>query len=107
MRYAARRDGNDKIITEALRAGGFTVHDFATAGASIPDKLVTRKKPDGEEWICWVEIKMPTGKLRPGQQVFRDIFDSRNEHYVARDAEETLAELYDRYYASIKPEQLR
>ena len=107
MRHAARRDANDAPITEALRAQGFTVYDYGKAGEGIPDKLVTRALPDGVEWVCWVEIKMPKGKLREGQERFRDIFGPRGEHYVARDAQDAARELYERYLLSIKPEQYR
>jgi len=107
MRRAARRDANDGIISEALRVAGFTVHDFASAGNSIPDKLVSRPLPDGRQWICWVEIKAPGGRLRPGQERFRDIFQPRHEWYEARDAQDTVCELANRYYESIKQEHLR
>jgi len=107
MRRAARRDANDGIITEALRAAGFTVHDFGAAGNSIPDKLVTRTLPDGTEWVCWVEIKTPTGRLRPGQEKFRKIFDPRREWYKATHPQDTINELAQRYFESIKQEHLR
>lgn len=107
MRHAARRDENDAIITEALRKAGFTVHDYAKAGQGIPDKLVTRALPDGTPWVCWVEVKMPKGKLRPGQELFQDIFSLRGEFYVARIPEDTVQELFDRYMGQIRPEQLR
>ena len=84
MRYAARRDSNDKIITEALRKAGFQVHDYAQVG-SVPDKLVTKTLPDGTEWVCWVEIKAPKGRITESQERFRRIFEGRGEFYVARD----------------------
>ena len=107
MRHAARRDANDAIITEALRKAGFTVTDFGKAGQGIPDKLVTRTLPDGTPWVCWVEVKMPKGRLKTAQEAFRDVFEPRGEHYVARDAEAAIRELYARYTAAIRPEQLR
>lgn len=107
MRRAARRDANDGIITEALRVAGFTVHDFAGAGNSIPDKLVSRELPDGTQWICWVEIKTPTGKLRPGQEKFRALFEGRGEWYKACYPQDTVCELAMRYHDAIKQEQLR
>lgn len=103
MRYARRRDVNDGIIGEALRAAGFTVHDFAGAGY-VPDRLVTRPLPDGVLWVCWVEIKAPTGRLRASQEVFKAIFDPRGEFYVARDPEVTVRELMMRYTEAIRPE---
>ena len=107
MRYAARRDGNAGVILDALRKAGFTVMDFSLAGQGIPDALVTRALPDGTPWVCWVEIKMPKGRLKTAQEAFRDVFEPRGEHYVARDAEAAIRELYARYTAAIKPEQLR
>ena len=106
MRHAARRDANDAIITEALRAAGFMVYDYAQVG-SIPDKLVTKALPDGVAWVCWVEIKTPKGKLTQSQEAFRKVFEPRGEFYVARDPEVTVRELMDRYISAIKPEQLR
>jgi len=107
MRWAAKRDANDGIIGEALRAAGFTVHDFAAAGGGIPDRLVTRALPDKMPWICWVEIKTAKGRLRPGQQEFRAVFEPRGEFYVARDPEQTVRELMERYTAAIRPELAR
>ena len=107
MRYAARRDGNAGVILNALRKAGFTVMDFSLAGQGIPDALVTRALPNGTPWVCWVEVKMPKGRLKTAQEAFRDVFEPRGEHYVARDAEAAIRELYARYTAAIKPEQLR
>lgn len=107
MRHAARRDGNDAIITEALRKAGFTVTDFGKAGQGIPDKLVTKLLPDGTQWVCWVEVKAPKGRVTDSQQRFRLIFEPRGEFYIARDPEETIRELYDRYTAAIRPELMR
>jgi hypothetical protein len=107
MRHAARRDGNDAIITEALRKAGFTVMDYGTAGQGIPDKLVTRPLPDGLPWVCWVEVKMPKGKLREAQEAFRRVFEPRGEYYVARDAQDAVRDLYDAYTSAIRQEHLR
>ena len=96
MRYKRRRDANDGEIGEALTAAGFTVHDFAGAGY-VPDRLVTRPLPDGRLWVCWVEIKVKTGKLRPTQEKFQEIFEPRGEFYVARDAQVTVQVLTDRW----------
>jgi hypothetical protein len=107
MRHAARRDANDAIITEALRKAGFTVVDYGNAGQGIPDKLVLRDLPDGTSWICWVEIKMPKGKLREAQEAFKRVFDGRGEYYVARDAQDAVKDLYERYTEAIRPEHSR
>lgn len=107
MRWAARRDGNDSEITLALRNAGFLVWDVANAGGGIPDKLVYRALPDGRPWVCWVEIKMPSGKLRPAQEMFQSIFAPRDEFYVARDPVATVAALTQRFEAAIRPEHAR
>jgi hypothetical protein len=107
MRHALRRDGNDALITDALRKVGFTVTDFGKAGHGIPDKLVTRTLPDGKSWVCWVEIKMPKGRLREAQEAFKSVFDGRGEYYVARDAEAAIRDLWALYDDAIKPEQRR
>ena len=107
MRYAKRRDANDGLIAESLVKSGFTVHDFASAGQGIPDKLVTRLLPDGTPWVCWVEIKMPKGKLREAQEAFRQTFEPRGEYYVARDAQDAVKDLYERYTEAIRPEHSR
>ena len=106
MRHAARRDANDAPITEALRKAGFTVYDYAQVG-QIPDKLVTKDLPDGTAWVCWVEIKTPKGRLTESQEAFRKVFEPRGEFYVARDPQDAVKELYERYTAAIKPEHLR
>jgi hypothetical protein len=106
VRYKARRDANDGLIGRALSAAGFTVHDYASNGG-VPDRLVVRNLPDGTPWVCWVEIKVEKGKLRPSQERFQAIFEPRGEFYVARDPEVTVRELMERYLAAIKPEQLR
>ena len=106
MRRAARRDANDGIISQALKAAGFVVHDYASAG-HVPDRLVVRNLPCGTPWVCWVEIKTEKGKLRPSQERFREVFEPRGEFYVARDPEQTVRELMERYTLAIKPEFLR
>jgi hypothetical protein len=107
VRHAARRDANDAIITDALRKAGFTVTDFGKAGQGIPDKLVTKLLPDGKSWVCWVEIKMPTGQLREAQEAFKNVFEGRGEYYVARDPEAAIRDLWALYDDAIKPEQRR
>ena len=106
MRYAARRDANDAPITEALRKAGFTVYDYAQVG-QVPDKLATKALPDGTPWVCWVEIKTPKGRLTESQETFRKVFEPRGEFYVARDPEQAVKDLYERYAEAIRPEHLR
>lgn len=50
---------------------------------------------------------MPSGKLRPAQEMFQSIFAPRDEFYVARDAVATVAALTQRYQAAIRPEHAR
>jgi hypothetical protein len=107
VRYAKRRDANDGLIAESLVKSGFTVHDFASAGQGIPDKLITRLLPDGTPWVCWVEIKTPQGKLRGTQETLRSVFEPRGEFYVARDPEAAIRDLWALYNDAIKPEQRR
>ena len=106
MRRAARRDLNDQLVSRALTAAGFTVHDYASNGG-VPDRLVTRALPDGMPWICWVEIKSEKGKLRPSQERFREVFEPRGEFYIARDPQVTVRTLMERYTLAIRPEFLR
>lgn len=106
MRHAARRDANDLPITEALRKAGFVVYDYAQVG-QVPDKLIAKPLPCGTPWVCWVEIKTPKGRLTESQETFRKVFEPRGEFYVARDPQEAVKELYERYSDAIKPEQRR
>ena len=106
MRHAARRDANDAPITDALRKAGFVVYDYAQVG-QVPDKLVTKDLPDGTAWVCWVEIKTPKGRLTESQETFRKVFEPRGEFYVARDPQEAVKDLYERYTEAIKPELCR
>ena len=107
MRYKARRDSNDSAITDAVRVAGFTVIDFGRAGQGIPDKLVTRPLPDGKPFACWMEVKAEGGKLRPGQEAFRAIFEPRGEWIEARDPGKTVSALLQLYMTAIPQEQLR
>ena len=106
MRHAARRDANDAPITDALRKAGFVVYDYAQVG-QVPDKLATKALPDGTPWVCWVEIKTPKGRLTESQETFRKVFEPRGEFYVARDPEQAVKDLYERYAEAIRPEHLR
>jgi hypothetical protein len=107
MRYAAKRDSNDKIITEALRKAGFQVHDLGLAGHGVPDKLVTRELPCGAPWAAFVEIKSPDGKLRKGQELWQKVFEPQEMWYLARDPEQTIQWAWASYSASIRQEFLR
>lgn len=104
MRYAARRDSNDALIADALRQVGFTIIDFARAGQGIPDYLAVKTLPDGTPWACWVEVKTPTGRLKPAQEAFRAVFEPMGQFYLARDPEAAINALCDLYNDAIKPE---
>ena len=41
MRRAARTDGNQQAITDALRAAGASVESLASVGHGVPDLLVS------------------------------------------------------------------
>jgi len=97
MRYAKRRDNNHKEIVSALRAAGFEVIDFGSAGHSIPDLLVSKEAQIGQPWVCWVEVKDGTGRLRDGQKRFQRLFEPRGEWYEARTAEDTICALQALY----------
>lgn len=106
MRFAARRDENDKLLTEAMRKAGFTVHDLGLAGHGVPDKLVTKTLPNGKPWAAFVEIKTLKGKLREGQHLFQETFEPHRMYYLAREPEPTIRWLFEAYTAAIRPEEL-
>ena len=112
MRYRLRRDLNDGEITKAMTAAGFNVIDLTSVGKGIPDKLVIKPLPQISEhgalfFVCWVEIKSAKGKLQGDQHVFRAIFEPRGEWLEAREPEDTVKALQERYTAQIKPEATR
>jgi len=108
-----RKDLNDSEITEAVKAAGFSVIDYTKAGLGIPDKLALKLLPqsndDGMElhFICWLEIKSAKGKLSEIQQIARKVWEPRGEWIEARTPEQTVADLWERYNAKIKPECAR
>ena len=107
MRHAARRDLNDKPVVEAVKAAGFSVVDYAKAGLGIPDKLALKPLPDGTYFICWLEIKSAKGKLSENQLLAKQVWEPRGEWLEARDPDETVKGLVDRYNAKIRPEHWR
>lgn len=112
MKYRLRRDLNDSLITQAIKAAGFNVIDLTMLGKGIPDKLVIKPLPQITEhgalfFVCWVEIKSARGKLQGDQHAFRAIFEPRGEWLEAREPEATVKALQERYHAQIKPEALR
>jgi hypothetical protein len=107
VRYAARKDNNDKPVVEAVKAAGFSVVDYTRAGLGIPDKLALRLLPDGTHFICWLEIKSESGKLSENQLLAKQVWEPRGEWLEARDPEETVRGLLERYEAKIRAEHWR
>lgn len=112
MRYRLRRDLNDAEITQAIKAAGFNVIDLTSVGKGIPDKLVIKPLPQVTDmgqifFVCYVEIKSAKGRLQGDQHIFRAIFEPRGEWIEARDPQETVKALMERYTAQIKPECTR
>lgn len=66
-RLNPRRDGNERLIIEALEARGYSVTQIS--GKGVPDLLVSKA---GHSWL--VEVKQPKGKLNPAQQLWRERF---------------------------------
>lgn len=64
-RRAAKVDGNQAAVVEALERGGCLVQSLARMGDGVPDLLVCRGNR-----LALVEVKMPKGKLRPEQERF-------------------------------------
>ncbi len=81
MRHAAKRDGHERAIIQALEAIGVSVAPLSMPG--VPDLLC---------WTAWdgyrlVEVKTRSGKLTPAQVTFRQKFPV----LVARSVEEALS----------------
>jgi len=113
MRHAARRDLNDAEIVAAVKAAGFSVIDYTKAGLGIPDKLAIRPLPQvsegGEQifFICWLEIKSKAGRLSQTQEIARAVWEPRGEWVEARESEQVVKDLWERYNAKVKPEAAR
>jgi len=113
VRHAARRDLNDGEISEAVKAAGFSLIDYTKAGLGIPDKLALRPLPQvglfGEViyFVCWLEIKSKAGKLSETQEIARSVWEPRGEWLEAREPQQVVKELWERYNAKVKPEAAR
>lgn len=113
MRHAARRDLNDSEITKAVRDAGFSVIDYTKAGIGIPDKLALKLLPQPAEYdgpnyfVCWLEIKSKNGKLSETQQLAKNVWEPRGEWIEAREPEQTVRDLVERYELKIKQEYMR
>ena len=108
-----RRDLNDSEITAAVKAAGYSVIDYTKAGLGIPDKLAIRPLPQVPEgggtvfFICWLEIKSASGRLSETQQIARAVWEPRGEWIEAREPEQTVRDLAERYAAKVKQECAR
>lgn len=71
MRRAAKVDGNQKAITEALRRAGWAVKPTHMIGQGWPDLVTARDTITGPINLL-VECKMPGEKLTPDEQEFWD-----------------------------------
>lgn len=65
MRRAAKRDGNESEIVEAIRAAGYWCVQVSHAG--LPDLVCGRK---GRPTICLLEVKDGNGQLTDAQLEF-------------------------------------
>lgn len=61
MRWAAKRDTNEKELLTRARLNGWFVHQISSPGA--PDWTCIR---DGA--VVFVDVKMPDGELKPLQE---------------------------------------
>ena len=108
-----RKDLNDGEISEAVKAAGFSLIDYTKAGLGIPDKLALRPLPQvglfGEViyFVCWLEIKSKAGKLSETQEIARSVWEPRGEWLEAREPEQVVKDLWERYNAKVKPEAAR
>ena len=65
FRRAAKKDGNQTEIVEALRALGYDV-DIVHQLKNLYDLVITGTRR-GESVAVRVEVKMPGGRLTPGE----------------------------------------
>lgn len=73
MRRAAKVDGTQKEIVEALRAAGARVLSLAACGKGVPDLLISVPQEHVPDWLCFLEVKNPAGRgtaLTPDQIKF-------------------------------------
>ncbi len=83
-RWAAKVDGNQAEIVEALEKFGWTVISLARLGGGVPDLLCAKS------WrTVLVEVKTATGRLRAVQQGFRIAWPG--ELWVVRSVEDVQA----------------
>lgn len=80
-RRAAKRDGNERPIIDALRAAGATVEQLSKKG--VPDLLVGFQ---GQTFL--MEVKESKGKLTPDEETW--IAGWRGQVYIVRSVEQAL-----------------
>ena len=80
-RRAARRDGNEKSIIDALRAAGCSVQALSAKG--VPDLLVGFQ---GRTYL--MEVKTPRGKLTTDEEAW--IGNWQGQVRIVRSIEEAL-----------------
>jgi hypothetical protein len=85
-RYAAKRDGNEAAIIEALEKTRWTV--LRLSGEDTPDLLAARWEK-GYPRVVLCECKSRRGKVRPGQARVLDTWPG--ETAVLRSVEDALA----------------
>lgn len=82
MRRAAKVDGTQTAIVEALRAAGAFVQSTAAVGAGCPDLIASHRG----KWFV-IECKEPGGKLTPMQKAWhRDATAPVHLAYSVEDA---------------------
>lgn len=75
-----RRDANQYLIVEALRAAGVTVIEMGGVGDGVPDLHCYRPS---HGLMRWLEVKMPGAKLTPAQEKFHTLVPVCVVHTVA------------------------
>ncbi len=81
----ARVDENQALIVQVLRRVGATVKDTHTLGSGFTDIAVLFHGA-----VHLMEIKMPGGKLTPGEQEFHDVWGGSPFVHIVHSAEEAL-----------------
>jgi len=68
-RWAAKVDGNQAEIVDALEKFGWTVISLARLGGGVPDLLIAKHGR-----TALVEVKTPTGTLQEAQRCFLTVW---------------------------------
>ncbi len=82
--HRKRRDANHAEIADALRGCGWSLLDTSQLGESAPDLIIARAGV-----VVAVEIKGPTGRLKPGQAAWLSSWPGPT--CVLRSVDEALA----------------